>query len=70
MLVVLVADVATSAWILVPFGKAKVDDVDDVLLRAGAYQEVVWLNVTVQKSTLVNELDALEHLDGEHEDGL
>jgi len=39
--------VTTSPRIFVAFGKAKVNDVDDVLLLADTYQEIVGLDVSM-----------------------
>lgn len=58
----------TSPWILVSFGETKINDINNVLLLASSYQEIVRFNVPVKKSLLVDKLDALEHLDGNHED--
>ena len=70
LFIVLVADMPACPWILVPFRQTKVDDVDDVLLFTETDQEVVRLDVPVQESALVNELDPLEHLNRQHQDGL
>jgi len=37
---------------------------------ADADKEVVRFDITMQEATLMDELNALEHLDGEHEHGL
>lgn len=52
-------------------GKTEVDDVHSVLcLVVAANQEVIWLNVTMDDALLVNNLDALDHLRGDVQDGL
>ena len=70
LLIVLEGDVTTIAWVLVPLGQSKVNHIDYVLLLAKTDQEVVWLDVSMQESTLVDELDALYHLDRQHQDRL
>ena len=47
LLIVLVANVTSSSGVFVPFGQAKVNYVDDVLLLAHADQEIVRLDVSV-----------------------
>jgi len=37
----------SSFGVFVALGKAKVDDVDDVLVLSRANQEVVWLDISV-----------------------
>ena len=69
LLVILVADVASCTRVFVPLGQSEVDYVDYVLVVAHSYQEVVRLDVPMEEAALVNELDALQHLDGEHKDG-
>ena len=53
-----------SPGIFVPLCQTKVNYVDDVLLLAEADQKVVRLNITMNKAVQVDELYALEHLDG------
>ena len=51
-------------------GQTKVDDVDRVLgLVIAANQEIIRLNVTVDDALLVDDLDALNHLRGDVQDG-
>jgi hypothetical protein len=49
-----------SLGIEVPLGQAEIDDVHVMLLLPDADEEVVWLDVTVEKVTGVHELDSLE----------
>jgi hypothetical protein len=65
-----VRNVPACVRIFVPFGKAEVDHVNNVLLLANADQEVVRLDVAVQKSLLVDIFDALEHLNRNHQHSL
>lgn len=46
--------------VLVPLRQAEVDDVDDVLTSRGAYQEVVWLDIPVQKAVLMHKFNSLK----------
>ena len=47
LLIVFVANVTTSAGVLISLGQTKVNDVDYVLVVALAYQEIVGLDVSV-----------------------
>ena len=38
-------------------------------MTSDPHEEVVRLDVSMEEAALVNELDALQHLDGEHKDG-
>ena len=52
------------------FGEAEIDDVDRVLgLVVTANQEVVGLDVTMDDALLVDDLDTLDHLHGDVQDG-
>ena len=56
---------------LVAFSETEVDDVNGVLCSVSASnQEVVRLDVTMNDSLLVDNLDSLNHLDGDMENGL
>ena len=66
LLVILVADVTTSSWVLVALSQAKIDDVDNMLLLANSNQKVIRFDVAMEEATLVDELYALQHLNGEH----
>ena len=59
-LVVFEGDVSTGLGVFVAFGESKVNQVEHVLLLAGAYQEVVWLDVSVQEAVRVHVLYPLE----------
>ena len=60
-----------SFWILVAFGKTKVDNINAILcLLSATDKEVVWLDVAVDYALLVDLLDALDHLDGNQQDRL
>jgi len=52
-------------------GESEIDNIDCVLcLVVAANQEVIGLNVTMDDALLVHNLDALDHLRGDVEDGL
>ena len=70
LLALLIANMPSCLGIFVPFSKAEIDDVDYMLIVTSTDQEVVRFNITVEKSTLVNKLYALNHLDGNHQDSL
>jgi len=64
-------DVLEGAGVTVPLGKAKVDAVDEVSGTAAPVgDEVGGLDVTVDEMAGMHQLDALQHLVGDHEDGL
>ena len=53
---------------LVAFGETEVNDVHSVFCSVSASnQKIVWLNVTMNDSLLVNDLNSLDHLDGDME---
>ena len=68
LFVVLVADVTTGSRVLIALSQAKIDDVDHMLLLANSDQKVIRFDVAMEEATLMDELDALQHLNGEHED--
>lgn len=59
-----------GARVFVSLSQTEVDYIDYMLMIADTYQEVVWLDISVQEATLVNELNTLKHLDGKHQDSL
>ena len=58
---------STSPWVLIPLRKAKVNYVNDMLLFLYANQEIVWLDISVQETVLVDKLYTLQHLNGQHQ---
>lgn len=60
----------SSSWLSVPLGKTEVDHINVVLLLANSDEEVVRLDVSVQKVPAVNVLNSLNHLVCQHEDCL
>ena len=58
---------SARSWVLITLGQAEIDDVDYVLLLLDANQKVVRLYVSVEEAILVNELNPLKHLNGEHQ---
>ena len=60
VLAVTVRDVLAGLGVAEALGKAEVDDVDVVLLLADADQEVVWLDISVEEVSAVDELDPLQ----------
>ena len=54
----------TSSWVLVALSQAKIDDVDHMLLLAYSDQKVIRFDVSMEEATLVDELNALQHLNG------
>lgn len=55
-----VRDVLTRLRVAEALGEAEVDDIDVVLLLSNADQEVVWLDVTMQKVARVDEFNSLQ----------
>ena len=62
--------VFSSFGVTEPFGKPEINNIDKMLLLSDANQEVVWLNVTMQKMSRVNKLQSLKHLIRQHENCL
>ena len=67
VLAVSVGDMFSCLGVSEPLGKTEVNDVDEVLLLANADQEIVRLDVSVQKVSRVDKLKSLEHLVGQHQ---
>ena len=70
ILVLAVHDVLAGAVVAVLFGEAEVDEEDLIAVAADAHEEVVGLDVAMNEVLVVHELDAADHLVGEHEHGL
>eukprot|EP00187_Rhodella_violacea_P007101 CAMPEP_0174886340 /NCGR_PEP_ID=MMETSP0167-20121228/1575_1 /TAXON_ID=38298 /ORGANISM="Rhodella maculata, Strain CCMP736" /LENGTH=353 /DNA_ID=CAMNT_0016122291 /DNA_START=88 /DNA_END=1148 /DNA_ORIENTATION=- len=70
ILVLPVGDMDVCFMVAVLLCESKVDDVDDVRVLPQAHEKVVGLDVAVEEASGVDVLDALDHLVGEHEDGL
>lgn len=68
-LIVLEADVAARARILVSLRQPKVNNVNDMLLLLDANEEIVGFDIAMQEAVLMNKLDPLQHLNGQHEHG-
>ncbi len=67
ILVLSVHDVLPGAVIPVLLGQAEVDQEDLVAVAADAHEEVVGLDVAMYEVLVVHELDAADHLIGQHE---
>ena len=60
-----------SFRVLVTLSKSKIYDIDIVLcVLTASNQEIIWLDVAMDDSLLVDLLDALDELHCDHEDGL
>jgi len=70
VLVLTVWDVEVSLRVTVLLGQTEVNDIDLVTTLANTHQEVVWLDITVDKRLGVNVLDTGDELIGEKKDGL
>ena len=70
ILVLPVWDVQVSLRVAVFFGKTEIDDIDLVATLANAHEEVVRLDVSVDKVAGVNILDTGDKLVGKEENGL
>lgn len=78
--IVLKWNVPTGFRVLVPFSKAEIDYIDDMLILARSDEEIVRLDIPVKESILMDKFYPLQlhkwvirqdiyHLDGQHEDG-
>lgn len=70
VLVLSVWDVEVRLGVTVLLGKTKVDNIDLVTTLTDAHQEVVGLDITVDKGLGVNVLDAGDELVGQEQDRL
>jgi hypothetical protein len=70
VLVLTVRDVEVSLRVAVLLGQAKVNHIDLVAALADAHEEVVRLDITVDKGLGVNVLDTGDELIGKEQDGL
>lgn len=50
-------------------GQAKADSVQRIALSAAAHEEIIWLDIAMQKPFTVNVLDPRDGLVGHKEDG-
>jgi len=60
----------SSFWVSKAFCKTEINDVYVVLLFADSNQEVIGLDVSMQEVAGVYELNSLQHLICEHQNGL
>lgn len=56
----------SSFWVSIPLSETEIDHVYYILLFAMTNQEVIGLHVSVNKMIVVEELEALYHLIGQH----
>lgn len=70
ILIFSVHDVLAGAVVAVLLCQAEVDEKHFVAVAANAHQEVVGLDVTMNEVLVVHELNATDHLIGEHENRL
>jgi hypothetical protein len=70
VLVLSVWDVEVRLGIAVLFGESKVDDIDLVAALTNTHEEVVWLDITVDKRLGVDVLNAGDELIGQEKHGL
>ena len=70
VLVLTVRNVEVSLGVAVLLGETKVDDIDLVSALANAHEEVVGLDITVDKRLCVDVLDAGDELVGKQQDRL
>ena len=60
-----------SVGTLVAFGETEIDNENCVfVIFSSSNQEIVWFDVSVDDSLLMNHFDSLDHLDGNMEDSL
>ena len=60
ILAIAIRNMLTCLWFSESFGQAKVNDVNEMLLLADAYEEVVRLDVTMQEVARMDELKSLQ----------
>jgi hypothetical protein len=70
VLVLTIRDVQVSLGVTVLLGETEIDNVDLVATLANTHQEIVRLNVTVDKVARVDVLDTGDQLIGKEQDGL
>jgi len=70
VLVLAVRYVLMRLWVSVLLCEAKINAVDEVGLASEANEEIVWLDVTVDETLVVDVLNALQQLVGDHENRL
>jgi hypothetical protein len=70
VLVLSVWDVEVSLGVAVLLGETEIDDVDLVTALADTHEEVVGLDITVDKGLCVDVLDARDELVGQQQDSL
>ena len=58
---------AARSWVFIPLGETEVNYVNHMLLLLNADQKVVWFYISVQETILVDKLNSLQHLYGEHQ---
>ena len=59
-LIVFEGDMSPCFWVLVPLSKAKIDDIDNMLLLTSPNEEVIRLDISMEESILMNILYALQ----------
>ena len=70
VLVLSVWNMEVCLWVTVLLGQTEINDIDLVTTLSDAHQEVVWLDITVNKGLGVDVLDARDELVGEQQNGL
>ena len=59
-----------SIWGLVAFGETKINDVDSAFgLVSSSNQKIIWFDISMDDSLLMDDLDSLDHLDRDVENG-
>ena len=56
--------------VAISFGEAKVDHVNNILLLAVADEEIIGLHIPMDEMIIMEELEPLDHLVGQHESRL
>lgn len=70
VLVLPVRDVQVSLGVSVLFGQTEINHIDLIASFPNAHEEIVWLDVSVDKVSRVNVFDSRDELIGEKEDSL
>jgi len=57
---------SASSWVFISLSQTKINDMDNMLLFLNTDEKIVWFDISMQKSILVNKFDSLQHLNCKH----
>ena len=70
VLIFTVWDMEMCLWVTIFLSETKVDNVDLVASLSNTHQEVIWLDITMDKGLCMNVLNARDELIGQKQNGL